>query len=69
MNLPWVHQMGAVLPWRRTAPFCGPTARNTGWMYCCRYHDGAGSFAGIQHFRKALGIFDLILRYCIWLKF
>ena len=46
MNLPWVQQMGAVLPWRRTALFCGLTAWNTGWMYCCRYHDGAGSFAG-----------------------
>ena len=30
MNLPWVQQIGAVLPWRRTAPFCGPIARNTG---------------------------------------
>ena len=45
MNLPWVQQIGAVLPWRRTAPICGLTARNTGWMYCCRYHDSAGSFA------------------------
>lgn len=45
MNLPWVQQIGAVLPWRRAAPFCGPTARNTDWMYCCRYHDSVGSFA------------------------
>ena len=45
MNLPWVQQIGAVLPWRRTALFCGPTAQNTGWMYCYRYHDSAGSFA------------------------
>ena len=68
MNLPWVQQIGAVLPWRRTALFCGLTARNTGWMYCCRYHDSAGSFADTQHFRKALGIFDLILHMVEILK-
>lgn len=55
MNLPWVQQIGAVLPWRRTALFCGLTVRNTGWMYCYRCHDSAGSFAGsvfvlIAHF-------------------
>ena len=48
MNLPWVQQMGAVLPWRRAAPFCGPTAWNTDWMCCCRYHDSTGSFANIR---------------------
>ena len=32
MNLPWVQQKSAVLPWRRTALFCGLTAWNTGWM-------------------------------------
>lgn len=29
MNLPWVQQMGAVLPWRRTALFLRP--------YCMEY--------------------------------
>ena len=48
MNLPWVQQIGAVLPWRRAAPFCGPTARNTGWMCCSHCHGSVGSFAGIH---------------------
>ena len=49
MDLPWVQQMGAVLPWRRAAPFYGPTAQSTDWMYCCRYHDSAGSFTDLLH--------------------
>lgn len=48
MNLPWVQQMGAVLPWRRTALFYGLTARNTGWMCCSHCHGSVGSFAGIH---------------------
>lgn len=48
MNLPWVHQMGEVLPWRRTSLFCGLTARNTGWMCCSHCHGSVGSFAGIH---------------------
>ena len=53
MNLPWVQQMGAVLPWRRTALFCGLTARNTGWMCCSHCHGSVGSFAGIHVTVKA----------------
>ena len=30
MNRPWVQQIGAVLPWRRTALFCCLTVQNTG---------------------------------------
>ncbi len=48
MNLPWVQQMGAVLPWRRTALFYGLTAWNTGWMCCSHCHGSVGSFAGIH---------------------
>ena len=68
MNLPWVQQKSAVLPWRRTALFCGLTAWNTGWMCCSHCHGSVGSFAGTQHFRKALGIFDLILHMVEILK-
>ena len=37
-------------------------------MCCSHCHGSVGSFAGTQHFRKALGIFDLILHMVEILK-
>ena len=51
MNLPWVQQKSAVLPWRRTALFCGLTAWNTGWMCCSHCH---GTTTVYNRFRDAL---------------
>ena len=45
MNLPWVQQIGAVLPWRRAALCCVPTARNTGLMYVSAQKPPAQHFA------------------------
>ena len=58
MNLPWVQQMGAVLPWRRTALFCGLTARNTGWMCCSHCH-------GIHGTGFCLASCLLTLQFCL----
>lgn len=63
MNLPWVQQKSAVLPWRRTALFCGLTAWNTGWMCCSHCHGTAVGFYLSLNFQTEQAVKRFLLRF------